>query len=398
MKDNLYIFQLTVGLRKSLLIFVMFSVSLAACAENEQEIGVPKAMKSTTTGCFGAVLSPDGEHFYTLREELLTRYRNSPFEKIGSIVIAREELEKNRNESSCRVLLSNDQSKLIIVFAYKILLLDTNTGKMLHKFERKHRGSGIVSAVLDGNELVLLDREEGDSFHLSIRDSNSLKVKREIRDLGKNFGFYPDQKLSDGISIIQDRIYLVTGESLLVLNRKTYASELLVICKYTCNVPTISKNFKKLYVWNVLSVTDHLKDKKTSYDDGLVKKVMVFDQGTRESRFENRNDINRVNLYPILAGREQISRVKDYLMVSKGRSTAWAILANLKTDTVFSFRQYDFGEAILMERLRGGEYTYFQLTQRARKYLMMKNRDGEIVPINEKTFNKYYRKTRVHSR
>ncbi len=368
-------------------------------AERNQEIGVLKAMKSSTTGCFGAILSPDGEHFYTLREELLTRYRISPFEKIGSIVIDREELEKTRNESSCRVLLSNDKSKLVIVFTHKILLLNTNTGKMLNKFEMKQRGKGIAGVVLDGNELVLLDREDGEYFTLSIRDVNTFKLKRKIHNLS-SFGFHPNRRTSiPAVSKIQNRIFLETETSLLVLNRNTYDPELFVLCKYTCKNPTASKNYQKLYVWNVLSVTDHLKEKKTTYEGTLQKKVMVFDQETREASFTNRNDISRIDLVPTLVNTEQISRVKDYLMVSKRGPNSMAGLVNLKTDVGFTFYQYDSGEAILREWPRGGEYyTYFYLTPEAKRHLMMKNRDGEIVPINDATFNKYYRKTRVHSR
>jgi len=376
-------------------LFVIFTSRLLANDRSDLEIGVPQAMESPTSECFGAVLSPDGEYFYTLREELLTQYRISPFSKVGSIKIDREEFENTRNENLCRVLLSNDKTKLIIVFSRKILLIDTITGKMLNKFEIEHRELKIRGAVVNGKELVLLLLDsEGNSFHLAIRDTNTLKLKRKFHDLGVSFGFFPDRYYW-GISNIQDRIYLATRQSLLVLNSNTYGAELTVLCKHSCRQPKISKDYKKLYVWNVLSVIDHLIGRTTSYDERFVKDVMVFDQETRESRFEKKNDVSRVELDPVLTTRSQASRARDYFMLSPGR-IARATLVNLNTNTLFGFYQYDSGEAILMEKQRGGEFKYIHLTPRARKYLMMKNSDGNVLPINDETFEQYYRKARTH--
>ena len=56
----------------------------------------------------------------------------------------------------------------------------------------------------------------------------------------------------------------------------------------------------------------------------------------------------------------------------------------------FRFSQYESGEAILFEGQIGGLFQNFQFTPGARKYLLMKNSAGKIVPINDATFNKYH--------
>lgn len=88
--------------------------------------------------------------------------------------------------------------------------------------------------------------------------------------------------------------------------------------------------------------------------------------------------------------RLHISRDKDYLMSPAGPSVR-ALLMNLSTGMGVIFKQYESGEAILKERLISGGPEYFQLTPGARKYLMMKNSEGKLVPINDATLAKYQR-------
>jgi hypothetical protein len=378
-------------------------VSAFATAADDQEIGVPQAMEAPVKGCFGAVLSPDGEHFYTVREGLLTQYKINPFKKIGSVAIDWEPLKDRPSEPRCRVLITNDKSKLIIVYYDKMFLLDASTGKILNKFERSELGRAFSYAVLNENELVMLDTylSEDAYFHnLTIWDANTLKFKKEIHDLGKSFGFAASQDGHPGLSKIQDRIYMTTGRSLAVLNSKTYMPELTLAIRPDPNLPSfgmpkISKNFQKLYVGKVSEVTDHLNGKHASYGESKFSSVLVFDNKTREFRIENINNISREELDPFLVHPRQLSRNKGYVMVSDGSSQAYAFLVNLNSDVWFPFNrtgvlirsyQYEFGEAILL-----GSDKYFLFTPGARKYLMMKNSTGKIVPINDATFTKYLR-------
>lgn len=391
-KSKLSRLSLTRVMLQALLLLLVAPISAFAATEANQEIGVPQAMQAPVKGCFGAVLSPDGDHFYSVREGLLTQYKINPFKKLGSVAIDWEQLTERR-DATCRVLITSDKSKLIIVHRHKLFLLDINSGRVLKNFERKDWDIGTVGATLNNAELLILDMflsdEQGDVFHLSIWDANTLKFKSEIRDLGKTFGLFPDRKYA-AISKIQDRIYLATGKSLVVVNAKTYAPELTLSFRPSGHDPKISKNFQTVYVWSVSAVTDHLSGKHTTYGDTKAKSVLVFDQTTRESRFENMNSIPREEIDPILISTHQLSRTREYVMVSQGPLRALAVLANLNTGMVFQFSQYESGEAILMERRPGGEYKNFQLTPGAKKYLMIKDRAGKVVPINDAMFMKYH--------
>ena len=392
MKNNFYMFQPIDGLYKGLLLFFMFSVSLVVCAKDNKEIGKPIAMNTSSVGCFGAVLSTDGKYFYTLRGELLTKYRISPFEIIQTKVADMKEVRERKDNMNCRVLLSKDESKLIIVFPYEILSLDVNTGRMLQKVEINEKEGGIDGVALDGNNLVLIN---GEDLILSIRDVDTFKIKKKITSL-REFKTYHDEKRNfTAISIISNKIFIRTRESLLVLNKKTFKPELFVLCDFGCNNPSSTKDYQKIYLWNVLSIKDYINGAYKVYSKKESQyKVMVFDQVTRTANFKESSNVRREipakHLLTPIVNREQVSRAKNNKLIAKRGKISRAYLLNLKTNIGYSFYQYDSGQAILQEwspdRLTR---TYFHLTPGARKYLMMKNVDGNLIPINDATFNQY---------
>jgi hypothetical protein len=336
-------------------VFLILSVSVWATADDTQQIGVPQARDVSVKGCFGAVLSPDENHFYTVREGLLTQYQISPFKKIGSIAIDREQFKERPYESRCSIFITSDKLKLIIVYDDRMFLLNASTGQILKRTVLTRKAD---VAVLNENELVILgrywDKNEQDTragehdrglFNLTLWDADTLQSKREIRDLGKRFGFVPIGEFP-GISKLRDRIYMTSGLCVVVLNSKTYAPELTLRIRRDAhsssfNSPAISKNFQKLYVSKVSEVTDHLTGKHTSYDEFKFSSVLVFDQETREFSIENANNLSyrelmsRGELDPVLVHQSQLSRNKGYVMLS-GR--AHAIFINwLNADSCGSF-------------------------------------------------------------
>lgn len=382
-----------------LLLLLVAPTSALAATEANQEIGVPQAMKVYASGCFAAVLSPDVDRFYTLREGSqaqyqLTQYQINPFKKIGSIDIDRAQLNERKNESCRSVWVSNDKSKLIIVYFDRLFLLDARTGQVLNKAGIPEWAGQSAATALNDDDLVMLNRVIGDAAHymnLTIWDANTLKLKKNIRDLGQSLGFFPDQ-VWVGMSRIQNRIYLENARYFVVLNSKTYTPE-LTVAKYipklaateagVSNSPKISKDFRKLYLPDLSVVTDHITGKQATYDDVRGDNVLVFDQETRHASIENIKNISSDKLDPALVHRDQLSRSKEYVLLHNRYFTS---LRNLSTGMAFQFAQYDSGEAILL-----GRNKYFQLTPGARKYLLMKNSEGKIAPFNDATFNKYFR-------
>lgn len=394
----------TVVMRALLLIV---PASAYKAAEGDQEIGVPQAMEAQVKGCAAAVLLPDEGLIYSVYEGVLNRYAINPFTKIGSIAIDWGQRKDKLDEERCRVGVTNDKSKFVLLYDDKILLLDANSGQILHAVERKNKGFG--SAILNDNELVTLDAvvdrcfDDGCTklFNLTIWDANTLKFKREIRDLGISFGFFWNQNSGPFMSNSADRIYMATKQSLVVLNSKTYAPELSLFrpgIYEAADNPRISKNFQKLTLRGVAKVTDHITGKTASFDDTSRERVLIFDQKKRVFHQESREFV-RCEIIERISGEEyvgfvgrrlHISRDKEYLM-SPASPSVTALLMNLSTGMGVIFKQYESGEAILKERLISGGPEYFQLTPGARKYLMMKNSEGKIVPINDATLAKYHR-------
>lgn len=390
------------GLQAMLLIIL---VSTYAQAEAEQEIGVPQAMEAQVKGCAAAVLLPDEGLIYSVYESVLTRYSINPFKKIGSTVIDWGQLKDKL--ARCRIGITNDKSKFVLLYDDKILLLDASSGQILNTVERKDGYFG--SAILNGNEFVTLDLDRAGgggggaafSYNMTIWDANTLNFKREIPDVGKSFDLSWGRNSSTTISINPGSIYLATDQSLVVLNSKTYVPELSLFRPdifEAAGSPKISKNFQKLSFRGGSKVTDHITGKTASFDDTSRERVLIFDQKKRVFHQETKEYV-KGEIIERISGEEyvgfgghrlHISRDKDYLMSPAGPSVR-ALLMNLSTGMGVIFKQYESGEAILKERLISGGPEYFQLTPGARKYLMMKNSEGKIVPINDATLAKYRR-------
>lgn len=377
-------------------LLLIMPASAFATAEAELEIGIPQPMESRAKGCFGVVLSPDGDGFYSVRDGLLTHYQIDPFKKIGSLVIDETQLKDIPEKTECRVLITDDGSKLILVFPEWIVSLDRSTGKIIKKQGREgalKRGR-IEASTLNGNDLVILGAfSEG--FRLTVLDASSLQFKMQISDLETTFKFLYTDTGCCFITKIQERLYLTSGRSLVVLNSKTYAPELTVSARASIGA-RISKDYRKLYLRPGRFVTDRLSHFEKDYGEAVENNtVLVFDQETRQIHFEETDSEKeqiearlRDQYNPLLFTRNP-SRNRDYVTFSQ-RGVAG--IASRNADTKSLFYQYESGEAILIEKRPKGRLLpvwKFQLTPGARQYLMMKNSAGKVVPINDITFNQY---------
>ena len=377
------------------------SVSALATAEAEHEIGIPQPMVTPAKGCFGVVLSPDGDGFYSVRDGLLSHYQIDPFKKTGSIAMDESQLKDITEKTECHVLIMDDRSKLIMVFREWIVVLDRRTGVINKKLKREGelRKKGAESFTVNGDDLVFLEKISwftGNSDHpdvtyrLLVLDARSLQPKKQISDIRERFGFLYSYDGSTSLTKIENRLYLSSGISLVVLNGKTYEPELALSTRAgQVGGIKISKDYRKLYVANVWSIRDYLtKTEKTSASPTEDRDV-TFDQDTREISFEqinfNKARHQRDQFDPLLFAP---SRNRDYLAV-KGNLNTHAVIGRKTANINYSFYPYESGEAILKMTQYPDRKMSFQLTPGARQYLMMKNSTGKLVPINDITFNQY---------
>lgn len=386
--------DLVAVLIQALLLFV--PVNAFASTEADQEIGIPQPMEMRAKGCFGVVLSPDGDGFYSVRDGLLTHYQIDPFKKTASIIIDEAQLKDIPEKTECRVLIMDDRSKLILVFREWIVVLDRRTGVISKKLKREGALERTIleASALNGNDLVFLGRFPNSSFRLTVVDARTLQFKKQVSDVRAEFG------LTGGVPFItkiENRLYLSSGGGLVVLNGKTYEPELALLSRAgEVGGIKISKDYRTLYVANVWSVQDYLtKTEKNSASD-LEDSDVVFDQETRQVTYE-KNSFSKLTkegplrerFDPVLFGRNT-SRNRNYVT---GSLREYALIKSRNTDNSSFFYQYESAEAILIEALRKGPFRFgnFDLTPGARQYLMMKNRADKLVPINAITFNQYFR-------
>lgn len=407
-KSKLSRLTLTRVMLQALLMLLAAPNSAFAATEANQEIGVPQPMESKIKDCFGAYLSPNEDRFYTLREGMLTQYQINPFKKLGSVAIEPQAI----NKDDCHVLVSNDEKKLIVVSRFWIYTFDTSTGRLLKKSEWKYRPS--AATIINDGELLILGRyflgqeDNGKNVvDLDIWDINTLTLKKKLPQFGENFEFVQDSGGFPAMSKIQDRIYMRTERSLVVVNSKTYEPELSLSIGPASNppakfdprhpetllYPTSSKDLQTLYVGHVKKITDYVTGKQTSFDEIKYDSVLVFDQKTRKFRIDNYKNLQLDELAPFLFLLNQLnmSRNKNYLMILRNPYEAMATLIKLNTNERGIFYQYEAGEAI-QQRCTIGSFKdckEFQLTPGARKYLMMD--ENARIPINDATFAKYYR-------
>lgn len=399
-------------------LLITVAADVFAAAEADQEIGIPQPMETRAKGCFGVVLSPDGDGFYSVRDGLLTHYRIAPFKKIGSIAIDETQLKDIPEKDSCRVLITDNGSKLILVFRNWLVSLDRRTGKITKRVERQAVRSGhpYETVTLNENDLVILsefnDPETGGEwFYLSVLDVNTLRLKRPVLNVGEKFGLRYGYNAVKGVAKIHDRLYLSSGKTLAVLNSKTYEAELTLTCPKLASgydtrnfwtSPMISRDHRKLYAVNATVVNDYLAKAQKDYGEPQSirdKFVLIFDQSTRQSSIEPTDrKIEgerrwRRDLYEPWLFSGTTTRNRDYVAASFSND---AQLASRNGNMDYRFYQYESGEAILVEMqlpVTRGAMQYvmktYHLTPSAKQYLMMKNREGKVVPINDITFNKY---------
>ena len=383
--------NLAVTLIQALLLMV--PVSAFAATEADQEIGMPQPMESRAKGCFGVVLSPDGDGFYSVRDGLLTHYQIDPFKKTASVTIDEAQLKDIPEKTECRVLIMDDRSKLILVFREWIVVLDRRTGVINKKLKREGALERTIleASTLNGNDLVFLGRFPNSSFRLTVVDARTLQFKKQVSDVRAEFG------LTDGVPFItkiDNRLYLSSEGSLIVLNGKTYEPELALLNRGGVGGIKISKDYRTLYVANVWSVRDYLTKTEKSSASPMEDTDVVFVQDTRQISNE-KNSFNKLTkegplrerFDPVLFGRNT-SRNRNHVI---GSLREYALIKSRNTDNSSFFYQYESAEAILIEALRKGPLRFgnFDLTPGARQYLMMKDRTEKLVPINDITFNQY---------
>ena len=403
MKNTLKLSLFAAVVLRALLLIVPVSV---LAAEDGQEIGAPQMMESFAKSCFGAAISPDGKRIYILREGQLLQYQFSPFKKLGSIAVKTAQVKSFNNAQACKVGLTRNESKIIIVSYADISLFDAQTGRLLNsvniqKLEWNHNvpeSSFDRRMAFNGDDLVIMI-----GTLIYVLDANTLTYKHKEIDIGKKCGFEMHNFHLRTMNNIIGSLYFISPQSVVMLNGETYECELSAKVSDDGNYhlkQQISRDFRTLALKGVTEFRDYRRSSPARYDDKKKDDVLFFDLGTRTAKVNKDNvPFKGVFIYALRSsiqadGHTFFSRGKqripmDYSIPTESSVDTAIIDERVRKFTVIT--TYEAGEAILMEAFTGSKYGNFQMTPGARKYLMMKNGEGKDVPMNDATFNKYYR-------
>jgi len=363
-----------------LMLFFMLSVSALACAENEQEIGEP-VRPSSTLQPYYMVLAPTGERTYVMYHGMLVQYQLNPLKIISKVDIELDipylEIKDNpksvfyHRHTSKRLFITNDEKRIIIYGHADMKLFDVKTNKVIKTISLPEG-----SAVMNGDEFVTFEK---DNTNVTIWNANDLTMKRQFQLEGivntgdgfKTYGTYNAHKVGK-------YIFAHSGPLFRILESKNY-KKIVEFYLYDpiSSWPWIDYELKTLGVTFTRVVSypkghvgpEHLKgDIKYHLEAGRIE-VDGWDSG-RGPYVEN------IRLFTKSA--IQKSPIGQY-------SSAEGSLFYKNKYRIKSLFQFPDGEAVLWSL----KTNKFQATKNALKNLRMKNINGEIVPLNNATFNQY---------
>ena len=398
-------FLLQTGVYKRLLLLLMFSISVNAFAENEQEIGVPVIENSITPHL--TALAPNDERMYVLSQGKLTHYNLNPLKIISSIKVDfpvpkdkiisdNPRYQGKKVPTGARLFITKDEKNIIVYTYTDITLFDINKRKTVKTVSL---GTLNNQGVLNGDEFVVLD----DANEITVFDAHSLTRIRKFTSSYSwthEFSWKGDENnvrivglgyLNGTLNKLGNYIFLYKR------NMPFYSEELIVFDAKTYN---ISFSFKGALL-NKVAIT---YDLKTLYLNGIgsiyedTKQDRLFSKAAQESQglgFGNKYNLETKEIIPMTETESKNFYRDAILLIRDVEVKVYGVNAYIKWKARYfsykglrapkKFSQFHDGEAIL-DRPKTKN---FQTTPGARKYLKMKNLKGEVVPINDATFNHY---------
>lgn len=355
-----------------MLFISVFAIQAKESTNDTDEIGIPVRPLSTLQPYF-MVLAPKGERAYVMFNDMLVQYQLNPLKIISVVDIDLKipPLDRKHPRTSLtpkRLFITQDEKRIIIYGHAYMKLFDIAMNKVI-KTINLNKGS----AILNGNEFVTFEK---DSVVVTIWNAQDLTQNRKINSGGrgenesKTLGTFNAHKVGE-------YIFAHSGSMFRILDSKTYEEIFsFKLHDLTVNtVPWVDYNFKMLVVYYASIPTSYggnggmagyrkynLKERRLESVSGSFNAVM---SSLKNIRLFTRSAI-------------QVSPTNLY-------SSSEGLLTYPNFYKMKSLFQFPDGEAVLWNVID----KKFQATKNARKHMTMKNSYGEIMPMNDETFNKY---------
>jgi len=350
-----------------LVLILIFSVGVFA----DEEVGIPYIDRHKGL-IESAVLSEDEKSFYTFQGEDLIHWNLSPLKKLASwkIHIKKIEIGNKKNRFHDIYFLDN-YKKVLITSINELMIYNLQTNRIENSVSyRSH------SIIKDGNFLYLTHPtklDEVGEYNIDLEVWSIAKLQRvqsvNLTQLAKGLFYTPMTKNGN----------LLVGESVIFYFRTNY--NMLILDKKSLQI-------KSTGTWlNLVKITDDgfLDVGKETYrlsDGSLITKNK---KGHHSFAKEHNKTI--VSGFVWDHKPRRYSSVRNLSLKTKKANYPLYIFVDTREGEKRNFIyivQFD-GELII--RKRGNRA--FEFSSKRSKLLKMRTKDGEIIPMNNATFNKY---------
>lgn len=355
-------------MKRILILIMVLVVSVWA-----EEIGVPYVEKEMGQ-VQSAVLAPDGESFYTLKDEYVTHWQLEPIKKLSSFKIKLFEEEKRQKYS---MYISSDSKKMVVMARMALLLLDLKKKDLI-----KRKKAEFYWGIMDGmvfkttyNKKIVKDNKPIREVVYKEYNIDNLEVTKELslpylcnestHRCSEHYMHYINY-----MYIYSDKLFVLKLDDIIsVLDKKT--------------LKKLDKSWK---IWNKCYFT---LDKKFFYCLSNNEQYTKINLDTLDAKkIVSKDLVHKKSLHDIYSNislYKKLSLVFDFDIDEKSASLDF--YNNKLNIKIAAFYQFKNDEWILIN-----SDGYFEASRDARQYLKRKTLDGKIAPINDETYEKYNKK------
>lgn len=337
-----------------------------------------------------AMLAPTGDRLYTLKDSVLRQYNLSPLRRISAMKVVFD--SRQVAATPYKTFITNDEKRIVIYSKTQLRLLDVKTGRIIKTVPFQSE-----LGVLNGNEIFTLDNDN----KATVWSADGLTKKRE-------FEATAEERWSD------NKNYNITGSTLIkvanhiILHRPAFSSgngKIFVFdgasyrqiwnAGHNDYIPSaISYDLNTVYVPNGgrlrhfgVSI-DHIEEFRKNNKERIGEMLKINIATAQVEDMCKREDY-KLPRYIVMArgaAEQQISLTHQYHLTRYSTYNFYVFFyrQSEKSRQTKAFLQFEDGEAVFISKAG-----FFQATENARKHLKMKDSKGEIVPINDETFEKF---------
>lgn len=384
----------------SLIIYILCIVfmlphSLYAVTNTDQEIGetyYDQGSLLAGSEVDSAVLAPTGDRLYSVKNGVLRLYNLSPLKRIKSMEVEFDSHQEK--EGPYRIFITKDEKRIIVYGKTQLRLLDLESGKIIKAVPFQSE-----LGVLNDDELLTLDNDN----KATVWDAYELIKKKDFVASGEERWSLKDHNITiinctlikaanfiilyrPAFSSGNGKVFVFDGASYRQIWNLGHNDVIPSALSYDLNTLYVPNNYRPL--WYAGQYVDHIGEFRKKDKEARIGEILKIDIATAQVGYMFKEDFKWHQYIMLARGAEeqQLSPTHQYHSTRFRSYSRYAFFyrEREKPKQAKLFLQFDDGEAAFISKSG-----YFQATESARKHLKMKNSKGEIVPINDATFEKF---------